>query len=95
MFSYCSRNWLNVAKGLASTEEAKDFKLDLLKDEIVLLEKNLAGNHLSTGCCHNDLQYGNIMMDEETRSITFIVSTKFFIHQCSDEKLRGQIQFTK
>uniref|UniRef100_A0A3Q7F3D3 Uncharacterized protein n=1 Tax=Solanum lycopersicum TaxID=4081 RepID=A0A3Q7F3D3_SOLLC len=66
------QNWLNVAKGLASTEEAKDFKLDLLKDEIVLLEKNLAGNHLSTGCCHNDLQYGNIMMDEETRSITFI-----------------------
>lgn len=66
-----------MAKGLASSEEAKDFQLDVLEDEIVLLEKNLSGNDLSTGCCHNDLQYGNIMMDEETRSITFIVSTKF------------------
>ncbi|XP_016456756.1 putative choline kinase 2 [Nicotiana tabacum] len=65
-------NWLDVAKRLASAEEAKDFQLDHLQDEISSLEKSLAGNHLSMGFCHNDLQYGNIMIDEEIKSITFI-----------------------
>lgn len=39
----------------------------------------MLGELLSEGCqdigfCHNDLQYGNIMIDEETRQITLIVS---------------------
>jgi len=37
-----------------------------------MLQKELSHDHLDVGFCHNDLQYGNIMMDEETRSITII-----------------------
>ncbi|KAL0363690.1 UNVERIFIED_CONTAM: putative choline kinase [Sesamum calycinum] len=36
------------------------------------LEKNLSTGHQLVGFCHNDLQYGNIMIDEETRLITII-----------------------
>jgi choline/ethanolamine kinase len=39
-----------------------------------MLEKELSHDYLDIGFCHNDLQYGNIMLDEETRSITLIVS---------------------
>ncbi|PIM99107.1 Choline kinase [Handroanthus impetiginosus] len=66
------RNWLNEAKRLSSVEEAAEFRLNVLEDEISSLEKNLSTVHQLMGFCHNDLQYGNIMMDEETRSITII-----------------------
>lgn len=39
-----------------------------------MLERELSHDSQEIGFCHNDLQYGNIMMDEETRSITMIVS---------------------
>jgi choline/ethanolamine kinase len=45
-----------------------------------MLQKELSHDHLDVGFCHNDLQYGNIMMDEETRSITIIVS--FLLCKC-------------
>uniref|UniRef100_A0A3N7EGP3 Choline kinase 2 n=1 Tax=Populus trichocarpa TaxID=3694 RepID=A0A3N7EGP3_POPTR len=64
-------NWLKTAKSLCTPEEAKDFRLDSIEDEISLIEKELSGDQ-SIGFCHNDLQYGNIMIDEETRSITII-----------------------
>lgn len=70
------RKWLNEAKRLSSPQEAKEFRLDDLEAEISALEKNLSTNGGRVGFCHNDLQYGNIMMDEETRSITIIVSFK-------------------
>jgi thiamine kinase-like enzyme len=70
------RNWLKTAKSLCTPEEAKDFRLDSIEDEISLIEKELSGDQ-SIGFCHNDLQYGNIMIDEETRSITIIVSSLF------------------
>ncbi|KAG8385167.1 hypothetical protein BUALT_Bualt03G0013600 [Buddleja alternifolia] len=66
------RNWLNEAKGISSPEETEDFRLNVLEDEISALEKNLSTDRQLVGFCHNDLQYGNIMMDEETRSITII-----------------------
>lgn len=66
------RKWLNEAKRLSSPQEAKEFRLDDLEAEISALEKNLSTNGGRVGFCHNDLQYGNIMMDEETRSITII-----------------------
>ncbi|KAK6150175.1 hypothetical protein DH2020_017700 [Rehmannia glutinosa] len=66
------RNWLNEAKRLSSLEEAKEFRLNALEDEISALEKNLSTDHQLVGFCHNDLQYGNIMMDEVTRLITII-----------------------
>ncbi|GAB4827754.1 hypothetical protein Ancab_034640 [Ancistrocladus abbreviatus] len=65
-------NWLTAAKRLSSPEEANDFHLELLQDEISELEKMLSADHQRIGFCHNDLQYGNIMMDETTRAITII-----------------------
>ncbi|KAK8647018.1 hypothetical protein V6N13_120776 [Hibiscus sabdariffa] len=66
------RSWLGQAKKLCSPEAAKEFGLDALGDEISILEKELSQDYQEIGFCHNDLQYGNIMMDEETRAITLI-----------------------
>ncbi|KAL2524384.1 putative choline kinase 2 [Abeliophyllum distichum] len=66
------RNWVHEAKRLSTPEEAKAFRLDAMEDEISALENNLSSGHQRVGFCHNDLQYGNIMMDEDTRSITII-----------------------
>ncbi|XP_010534325.1 PREDICTED: probable choline kinase 2 [Tarenaya hassleriana] len=66
------RNWLSACKRLDLAEEAKSFGLDAIKDEIILLEKSLSRDGELIGFCHNDLQYGNIMIDEENRSITII-----------------------
>ncbi|KAJ0085845.1 hypothetical protein Patl1_07979 [Pistacia atlantica] len=66
------RNWLNKAKSLCSTKDAKEFRLDTLEEEIRMLEQELPQPHQEIRFCHNDLQYGNIMIDEETRAITII-----------------------
>ncbi|XP_059630385.1 probable choline kinase 1 [Cornus florida] len=66
------RNWLSEAKSFCSPEHAKELKLYSLGEEICKLEKELSRDHQDTGFCHNDLQYGNIMVDEETRSVTLI-----------------------
>ncbi|XP_043718780.1 probable choline kinase 2 [Telopea speciosissima] len=66
------RNWLKEAQNLCSPDETKRFGLNALEEEILTLEKELSGDHQRIGFCHNDLQYGNIMMDEETRVITII-----------------------
>lgn len=69
------RNWLKTAQDLCSAEEAKEFLLDTLEVEITVLENLLSGKEQRTGFCHNDLQYGNIMIDEVTRQLTIIVSS--------------------
>lgn len=69
-----SRNWLNEAKGLCSPEHLKEFSLGNLEKEINLLEKELSTESQEIGFCHNDMQYGNIMINENTRAITIIVS---------------------
>ncbi|KAA3453716.1 putative choline kinase 1 [Gossypium australe] len=66
------RTWLSLSKKFCSPEAAKEFGLDILGDEISILEKELSQGYQEIGFCHNDLQYGNIMMDEETRVITLI-----------------------
>ncbi|XP_022991265.1 probable choline kinase 2 [Cucurbita maxima] len=66
------RNWLTAAKKISPPEEAKAFRLDSMEEEISALEKDLFDDHQTIGFCHNDVQYGNIMLDEETRSITII-----------------------
>ncbi|PSS24377.1 Choline kinase [Actinidia chinensis var. chinensis] len=66
------RNWLRTAKSMSSPEEAVAFRLDALDEEIAILEKTLSHDNQLIGFCHNDLQYGNIMIDEETKSITII-----------------------
>ncbi|XP_043817692.1 probable choline kinase 2 isoform X2 [Manihot esculenta] len=65
------RNWLKTAKSVCPSEEAKAIRLDAIEQEISLLEKVLSGDQ-RIGFCHNDLQYGNIMIDEETKAITII-----------------------
>lgn len=42
-----------------------------------MLETALSRDGERIGFCHNDLQYGNIMIDEETRQVTIIVSCVF------------------
>ncbi|TYI83445.1 hypothetical protein E1A91_D05G293600v1 [Gossypium mustelinum] len=66
------RTWLSQAKRFCSPSTAKEFGLDGLEEEISILEKELTQGYQEIGFCHNDLQYGNIMMDEETRVITLI-----------------------
>lgn len=75
VLSVCfTRKWLGEAKTLCSPKDTKNFRLDNLDEEINILEKKLSEGYQEIGFCHNDLQYGNIMMDEETRLITIIVS---------------------
>ncbi|KAH6782448.1 Protein kinase superfamily protein [Perilla frutescens var. hirtella] len=66
------RNWLSEAKKLCSPDHAKAYHLDTLEQEITFLEKALSMDHQEIGFCHNDMQYGNIMIDDNDRSITII-----------------------
>lgn len=66
------QKWLIKAKSLCSEEEVKEFQLDILENEIDTLEKELSQSHQVVAFCHNDLQYGNIMINEETKSVTLI-----------------------
>lgn len=58
---------------MCSPEQAKEFQLEILENEIDTLEKELSQSHQNIAFCHNDLQYGNVMIDD-TRTITLIVS---------------------
>ncbi|CAL5095986.1 unnamed protein product [Urochloa decumbens] len=66
------RNWLKTAKSLCSSDEDKEFCLDSMEEEIAALENEFSGECECIGFCHNDLQYGNIMIDEETKLPTII-----------------------
>ncbi|KAL3654620.1 hypothetical protein CASFOL_001605 [Castilleja foliolosa] len=66
------RNYLKEVKRLSLPAEADEFRFNALGDEISLLEKKLSTAQQLVGFCHNDLQYGNIMMDEVTKLITII-----------------------
>ncbi|CAI0557048.1 unnamed protein product [Linum tenue] len=66
------RDLLGEAKSLCTVRDAKEFRLDVFEDEINMLEKEISKGRHETGFCHNDLQYGNVMIDEETKAITLI-----------------------
>ncbi|KAL5227900.1 hypothetical protein ABZP36_016165 [Zizania latifolia] len=66
------KNWLKSARNLCSSDEAKEFRLGSLESEIDALEKGFSEDYHGIGFCHNDLQYGNIMIDEETNMLTMI-----------------------
>ena len=68
------RRWLEEARSRCSADECKEFRLESLGDEIVELERALSAVDQRVVFCHNDLQYGNIMIYEETRQVTLIVS---------------------
>lgn len=59
------RRWCVETKRMCSADEAKEFRLDAIEVEISLLEKELSRENQSIGFCHNDLQYGNIMIDKD------------------------------
>ncbi|GAA0141114.1 kinase [Lithospermum erythrorhizon] len=65
------RTWLSEAKGLCSMEHIKEFCLDEVDDEIKQLQNEFPGIQ-DIGFCHNDLQYGNIMIDDKTSLLTLI-----------------------
>ncbi|XP_019704555.2 probable choline kinase 2 [Elaeis guineensis] len=66
------RKWLKTSRNLCSAEDEKEFHFDTLEEEITTLESFFSGKDQRIGFCHNDLQYGNIMIDEETRQVTII-----------------------
>ncbi|BAD87386.1 putative choline kinase CK2 [Oryza sativa Japonica Group] len=66
------KNWLKTARNLCSSDESKKFRLGSLENEIAALEKEFSGDYHGIGFCHNDLQYGNIMIDEDTNMLTII-----------------------
>ncbi|CAA0810855.1 Probable choline kinase 1 [Striga hermonthica] len=66
------RKWVNVARDLCSQEHVKEYRLDSLDEEISLLEKFVSRDGQEIGFCHNDLQYGNIMIDDRNKTITII-----------------------
>ncbi|BAU01964.1 hypothetical protein LR48_Vigan10g146400 [Vigna angularis] len=66
------RKWHSHAKSLCSPKDIKNFGLEHLDTEINMLVELLSQGYQEIGFCHNDLQYGNIMMDEDTRAITLI-----------------------
>lgn len=66
------KNWLQKALTLTSPKHIKEFQLHDLGAEIEDLRVRLSSLDSEIGFCHNDLQYGNIMMDEEDNAITMI-----------------------
>lgn len=66
------RDWIKTALALCPKIEAAEFQLDCMEEEIDTLEKLLSREDELIGFCHNDLQYGNIMLDEEDKSLTII-----------------------
>ncbi|KAJ3695034.1 hypothetical protein LUZ60_000411 [Juncus effusus] len=66
------RNWLKTAKQVCPSEEAEEFNLENLEGEITNLEGEISDKDEKIGFCHNDLQYGNIMMDEVSGLVTLI-----------------------
>lgn len=66
------RDWVKTAMVVCPKIEAAEFQLDCMEEEINNLEKLLSREDQPIGFCHNDLQYGNIMLDEEDESLTII-----------------------
>ncbi|CAN8246735.1 unnamed protein product [Cochlearia groenlandica] len=68
------RTWVRQAKNLCSSEDSREFCLDNIEDEINMLEQEVNNEHhqQQIGFCHNDLQYGNIMIVQDTNAITII-----------------------
>ncbi|KAF8032082.1 hypothetical protein BT93_D1099 [Corymbia citriodora subsp. variegata] len=65
------RKWLGKAMLMATPQEAQDVHLNAIKNEILVLQGEL-GVDQCIGFCHNDLQYGNIMIHEDTKVIAII-----------------------
>lgn len=66
------RAWLDTALRIVPKAQVREFGLENLGSAVAALERRLGGPLERVGFCHNDLQYGNIMVDERTGAITLI-----------------------
>jgi choline/ethanolamine kinase len=67
-----SRDWLNKVLKQGDPSIVKEFSLERLDEEIGDLQRLLTTPDQRIGFCHNDLQYGNIMISEKDDSVTII-----------------------
>eukprot|EP00249_Psilotum_nudum_P011167 c23005_g1_i1 orf=865-1923(+) len=66
------RDWLQKALTLCQPEHVEEFNLRRLEAEIEELRNRISKPQEELGFCHNDLQYGNAMIDDEEKFITII-----------------------
>eukprot|EP00249_Psilotum_nudum_P013725 c24477_g1_i2 orf=287-1393(-) len=66
------RDWLDRALNICTLEHQEEFHLHSLEEEISELRKRISKPGERVGFCHNDLQYGNIMINERDHSVTII-----------------------
>ncbi|KAI5062080.1 hypothetical protein GOP47_0022619 [Adiantum capillus-veneris] len=64
--------WINKALEICPPAWHEEFQLELIKQELVQLQCRFSKFNGVVGFCHNDLQYGNIMMNETTGEVTII-----------------------
>eukprot|EP00250_Pteridium_aquilinum_P004262 c14486_g1_i1 orf=190-1260(+) len=64
--------WINKALEICPPTWHKEFQLEDLKVEVSKLQNRLSELKGVIGFCHNDLQYGNIMMNETNGDVTII-----------------------
>jgi choline/ethanolamine kinase len=67
------RDWLVKILEHSDSSQVIEFGLNKLDDEINDLQRRLMKPDTKIGFCHNDLQYGNIMLSEKDDSVTLIV----------------------
>jgi len=66
------RKWLGTALAVCPNVEVAGFRLECIEDEINYLEKMVSREGESVGFCHNDLQYANMMFQDEDKCLTII-----------------------
>lgn len=64
--------WFSKALEICPQSWHEEFQLEILKAEVLRLERRLAQLEGAIGFCHNDLQYGNIMLHETNGDVTII-----------------------
>uniref|UniRef100_A0A0D6R8Q4 Choline kinase N-terminal domain-containing protein n=1 Tax=Araucaria cunninghamii TaxID=56994 RepID=A0A0D6R8Q4_ARACU len=65
-------DWLENSRRLSKPGIIEEFQLNGLQAEITKLKTAISKPGERVGFCHNDLQYGNIMIDEKDGNITLI-----------------------
>ncbi|KAH7366277.1 hypothetical protein KP509_18G070700 [Ceratopteris richardii] len=65
-------DWLREALSMCTDEHIVEFNVKILGSEIEDLKVRSSEFKSRIGFCHNDLQYGNIMMDDKDGSLTII-----------------------
>ncbi|GLJ52395.1 hypothetical protein SUGI_1114460 [Cryptomeria japonica] len=66
------RDWQEKSKRLSKPEIVEEFQLNGLQAEITKLRSAISKPGERVGFCHNDLQYGNIMINEKDGNVTLI-----------------------